>query len=570
MAQAPVKVYEAIWAQTARLLAAESFSVALCGPGPNQITYEFVVDRGVRQVPQTRELGDGLSDLVVRTGKPLLVRSFQMEEGSYPLSWMGAPMISADRILGLVAVQSYREGAYEQRDLSILGMLATWAGSAIESERSYRMQKQEAESSAVLLRVTRALTAETEESTLLRSTVEIVPTLVECDRCSGWWWMADREEFEPAWRCNAATRRSEEFTSAPLKPSGIPAIRQLLDAKDVVAVGGADSEQLGSLRDSLSMELHSVALVPMVTEGELMGLIAVVRARDGAGFTSREIDLLRALADIAALALQNLRYHRQKGEAAALRELNEMKSRLIATISHELRTPLSFVQAGSELLTQRLLDPEQLRQVAGLVNQGSTRLAEIVDDIIQFADLQSGAVSLYPASHNPTALIREAIDEVAGGTAAERVRLEAAEPMPMVRIDGERLRSIVVRLVRNALNFSHDTSPVVVRVTAPDGRLRIEVSDQGLGIPKEEVERVFEPFFRGEVSQARCIPGTGLGLSIVKRLVDAMGGEVAISSEPGKGTVVVVTVPVDLRPRDDYPNSRELHSPWNSETLGTR
>lgn len=565
MVEAPEKVYEAIWAQTARLLGAESFSVALCGPGPNQITYEFVIDRGVRQVPQTRELGDGLSDLVVRMGKPFLVRSFLLEEGSYPLSWMGAPIVSGDTILGLVTVQRYREGAYQQKDLSILSMLANWAASAIEARRSYQTQKQEAESSAALLRITRALTSEIEESNLLRSAVEIVPTVVECDRCSTWRWVGERREFEPGWRCNGATKRAEEFDSAPLRLEGVPAISRLLATKDVVAIGDCDNEQLGSLRNSLSKELRSVALVPLALEGELLGLIAVVRAPEGESFSQREVDLLRALADIVALAMQNLRHHRQKGEAAALRELSEMKSRLISSISHELRTPLSFVQAGSELLMQRLLDPEQLRQVAGLVNQGSVRLAEIVDDIIQFADLQSGLVSLAPVPTDPAVFVREVVDEVAGANDSHRVAVRMVGPLPTVTVDGEKLKSVIVRLIRNALNFSPADSPIELEISAPRNRLQIQVSDNGFGIPREEMDRLFEPFFRGEASQARCVPGAGLGLSIVKQLVEAMGGEVSVSSEPGSGTTVLISVPVKAAPGNDESNSDANSSSIDSE-----
>ncbi len=544
MAQLPDKIYESILAQTTKLLMAESFSIALCGPGPDQITYELSVDRGVKRVPQTRELGDGLSEIVVRTGKPLLVRNFELEDGTLPLSWMGAPILSGEKVLGLIAVQCSREDAYERRDLFILTALAGWTSSVVEADRLIRCQTQETESSAALLRVTRALGGETEEKQLLGSAVEIVPTVVECDRCSAWWWSEARREFEPACRCTMSNRKPQELASAPLQPQGVPALQSLIESMEVVTISAAEADQLGDLRAMLSNDLQSVALVPLQSEGELAGLIAVVKAQEGRGFTSREVDLLRGLADIVALSLQNLRHHRQKGEAAALRELNEVKSRLISTISHELRTPLSFVQAGSELLMQRLLDPEQLRQVAGLVNQGSMRLAEIVDDIIQFADLQSGCVSLSFESSDPMLVVQEAIDEAVGVAAGNRVLLRSEQQLPTVEIDREKVKSVVVRLVRNGLNFSDGQSPVQLCVSMDSGHLRIEIIDRGFGIPQDEVSKVFEPFFRGETSQSKCIPGAGLGLSIVKQLVDAMGGEVSVTSRSGEGTTVAVSLPV--------------------------
>lgn len=542
MREGPDGVLEAIWRQTVKLLPVESFSIALCGPGPSQVTYEMVVERGIRQVPQTRELGDGLGDLIVRTRKPLLVRGFELEKGSLPLSWMGAPMIADDRVLGFISVQSYRQGAFDQKDLSILGMLANWAASALESAQRYRVQKQEAEASAALLRVARVLGKETEQLGLFRSIAEVVPTVIECDRCSVWSWTTDKREFQPCWRSNAATRKVEEFTSAPLSPQEIPAVADMLLTLDVV-VGEVDSGQLGILGELLPADIRSVALVPLANGGEIAGLIGVVRSRVGADFSAKEVDLLRGLADIAGLAIQNQRHHRQASETVALRELSEVKSQLISTISHELRTPLSFVQAGSELLMQRLFEPDQLRQVAGLVNQGSLRLAEVIDDIIEFADLQSGSMPLSRQPANPVTLVRDAIEDAAGPTHRHRVLLEAAEPLPAMGLDGEKLKSVVVRLVRNALNFSQDPSAVHVRLSVEGERLNLEVGDSGVGIPPEEMNRMFEPFFRGQVSQARCIPGTGLGLSIVEQLVKAMGGEIAVQSQVDKGTLVQVSIP---------------------------
>ncbi|HEX2922907.1 MAG TPA: GAF domain-containing sensor histidine kinase, partial [Chloroflexota bacterium] len=536
MTEGPNQVFETIWAQAAKVFSAEAFSVALCGPGPNQITYELVVDRGVRQVPQTSDLGDGLSQLVVRSGKPVLVRDFELEDGTMPLSWMGAPMLNGDRVIGLLIIQASRPDAFERRDLSVLSMLANWAAFAVDSSQRFQTQQQEAEAASALLQAARVLGRETDPDGLFRAVAETASTVVDCVRCSVWLWSADDQHFAPMWRSSVGKRKAEQFTSAPMRPTEIPAVVDMLRSQDVVVVGENESALLGVVGDALPLGLRSIALVPLARDGEIVAQMVIVRSSSGEEFTSKEIDMLRGFADIVGLTLNNLRQHKQAGEAAALREVSEVKSRLISTISHELRTPLSFVQAGSELLMQRLFEPDQLRQVAGLVNQGSLRLAEVVDDIIEFADLQSGTVQLTLLSANPVTVVRDAIEDAAGPAHGHRVALEATEPLPKVKMDGQKLKAVVVRLVRNALNFSQDPASVTVRLSADVDRLRVEVSDSGFGIPAEEVEKVFDPFFRGEVSQARCIPGTGLGLSIVKQLVDTMGGEVSMQSKVDSGT----------------------------------
>jgi signal transduction histidine kinase len=544
--EGPKQLFETIWAQAAKVFSAESFSIALCGPGPNQITYELVVDRGVRQVPQTSDLGDGLGQLIVRSGKPLLVRDFELEDGTMPLSWMGAPMMNGEKVVGLITLQASRPDAFDRKDLSVLCMLANWAAFAVESSNRFQLQQQEADSASALLQVARVLSKETDSDGLFRAVSEIVSTVVDCVRCSVWQWSADGRHFQPMWRSSMGARKAEKFASAPMTPIEIPAVAQMLQSHDVVVVGDMESAQLGVVGEMLPMEMRSIALVPLARDGEVVAQMVIVRSHSGGKFTSGEVDLLRGLADIVGLAIKNLRHHRQASEAAALRELSEVKSRLISTISHELRTPLSFVQAGSELLMQRLFEPDQLRQVAGLVNQGALRLAEVVDDIIEFADLQSGAVQLTLLPTNPVTVVRDAIEDAAGPAHGHRVLLEASEPLAKVKMDGQKLKATIVRLVRNALNFSQDPSTVLVRLSMEGNRLRVEVSDSGFGIPAEEMVRVFDPFFRGEVSQTRCIPGTGLGLSIVKQLVETMGGEVSMQSKVDRGTAVVVSIPVQL------------------------
>ncbi len=371
MAEAPTEVFEKIWAQAAKMFSPDSFAIALCGPDPGVVTYELLVEQGIRKPRRTRELGEGLGDLLLRTRGPVLVRNFEMEKGSVPLSWMGAPMMSGDRVLGFLSAQCFQQAAFAERDLATLGILAQWAASALEW----------------------------------------------ADQCG----------------------------------------------------------------------------------------------REGRG----EYDL------------------------------SEVKSRLISTISHELRTPLSLIQSGTELLMGSLQEPEKLQQMAGLVHQGSLRLAEVVDDIIEFADLQTDRIPLALVEANPVSVVRDAVEHAAGAARASRVRLEAPDDLPAIRMDSGKVRSVVVKLVRNALNFSPESSQVLVRLSLEGGRLKLEVSDHGFGIPAQEMKLVFEPFFRGHVSQTACIPGTGLGLSIVKHLVEAMGGKINLLSESGNGTTAVVSVPVD-------------------------
>lgn len=556
----PDKLFEAIWTRAARLFPADLFSIVIYEREGHRARYEMVIDRGIRQPPGSRELSWGLDDLVVRAGKPVLVRNFELEDGSLPLSWMGSPLVVDGEVVGLVSVQSRQQGTFEQKDLSILGVLADWAASVVEWSTPRGGRTPGGTSPfAALSRAAQMISDEAEQDGVFRVIAETVPQMVRCEECYVWARRAtDGHGLQPKWRSRGAGAGPEPLASPAIDPDAVPIVAEVLAGLDWATVGAGEAGRLDGLEGLGKLEGRPAALVPLHNRGEVLGLLVVLRPPSGEDFASEDAELLGALASVAGIAIQNLRNSSRASEAVDLRGLNEVKSRLISTISHELRTPLSFIQAGSELLMQRLLDPEQLRQVASLVNQGSSRLAEVVDDIIEFADLQTGVGPPTPVPTDLPVLVREAIEEAAGAAQAHRVLLETPGALPTIAVDSVKLRSVVVKLVRNAINFSPGSSIVTVRVSVGASCLKLEVSDNGFGIQPEEADRVFEPFFRGEISQVRCIPGTGMGLSIVRQLVDIMGGEVALRSQVDEGTTVVVTIP--LVDPEQLPSSAKANS----------
>jgi signal transduction histidine kinase len=538
-------VFEATWDQAVRTLSPESIAIAVHGPGSNQLTYELVVERGNRQPTHTRELGDGLSDLVLRTKRPLLVGEFEQEDGSLPLTWMGAPMMNGDVVLGLISVQRAQPRGYDRRDLSLLGALANWTASELESARLRQQMQQDAESSAAILGFARSLSRETQREATLKLVAAVVPAVIAGVRCAVWLGMEENGRPELVWRSDVGAS-----TAAPLDPQfsearHAPGVLEMVGTRDVVLVPDGERWRLGALGACSVLDGSDVALVPLTAGNQVVAVAAVSRPRGSGGFTREDIELLRGVSDVASLSLSR-QPQGEPNETVAKDGMDDLKSRLITTISHEVRTPLSMITTGTELLMGKLQQPEQLRQVAELVNQGSSRLAEVVDDLIEYAEMQARAIVPSPEESCACTIAREAIMEVTDETNAHRVTLEISEPLPRIRVDAGKLKSVIGRLVKNGVSFSEEPSKVVVRLSVISERLRVEVSDGGFGIPAEERELVFRPFFRGEISQSRSVSGTGLGLTIVRQLVEAMGGDIELRSQPEKGTSVVATIPVEV------------------------
>ncbi|MEI7553070.1 MAG: ATP-binding protein [Verrucomicrobiota bacterium] len=229
-----------------------------------------------------------------------------------------------------------------------------------------------------------------------------------------------------------------------------------------------------------------------------------------------------------------------------LRELEGARQEFVANVSHELRTPLSLIKGAAEtLLDGAKTDPAALDRLLQIIDRHADRLTLLIDDLLLLAKLDSGRMELHP---EPAAL-RPAAQEVFGDLTARAlardVRLENAIPAGLVaRADPDRLRQILSNLVDNGIKYGRKGGVLTVSARALAGGLvEVGVKDDGPGIPREALERVFERFYRVDKARSREQGGTGLGLAIVKHAVQAHGGEVRVESEPGQGTVFYFTLP---------------------------
>jgi signal transduction histidine kinase len=382
--------------------------------------------------------------------------------------------------------------------------------------------------------------------------------------------------------------------------SGKPQFASQL-SDEILRGAARDAEHLAAIRQ---LGLRSFIIVPLTLDNQVLGAITVVTAESGVSYTEADVTMMRDLARRAAIAIDNARLHteaietreqlenqaaememqaeelqqqheemevsaeelRQTTEELLLRaqELeearreavaarvaadvaNQAKSEFLATMSHELRTPLNAIAGYAQLLelgVRGTLTDEQLADVQR-IQRSQQHLLRLISEILNFARIEAGRVEFTLA---PIALRDVLADtaELAGPkTRASRLRFEG-QPVDDIRImgDREKLQQVLLNLVSNAVKFTPPDGRIDVSCDVRDDEVDLHVRDTGIGIPGDKLEEIFQPFVQLGRGTAAPGEGTGLGLAISRDLMRGMGGELAVKSTLGKGSVFTITLPI--------------------------
>ena len=248
---------------------------------------------------------------------------------------------------------------------------------------------------------------------------------------------------------------------------------------------------------------------------------------------------LRTLARQVAAQLQ------LKRTLARQRQLDQLKSDFVGMVAHDLRAPITVIAGFAELMNRDwhdLTDDERTKYF-DLITNNVHNLSRLVEDVLEVAEVDAGKFQLDIQPFDLGGLVERTMMELSAAHAAGRLQVEVPSGLPFALGDEGRNRQIVTNLVTNALKFSSDDAHVSIAVSVEDKVLAVSVTDRGVGIPAEDVTRLFERFSRLQNSRQTRAKGTGLGLYICKQLVEAQGGRISVHSVPGMGSTFRYTVP---------------------------
>jgi len=295
-------------------------------------------------------------------------------------------------------------------------------------------------------------------------------------------------------------------------------------------------------------------LLEVIRNVDLHGLLSESRAAADGEVVSREIKLPDPPERVLQVHAVPLRFTGDEPgvviilhDITELRRLEQVRTEFVANVSHELRTPLTAIQGYLEtLLDGALEEPQHARKFLEIVFRHTERLGRLTDDLTDLSNIELGRISLRIEPTDLTEVTESALAIIQPRAGSGRVTVKASLPadMPEVLADRDRLAQILINLVDNAVKYTPAGGHVWVEAQRlPSGMVEVAVRDTGVGVPKADLPRLTERFYRVDKARSRELGGTGLGLAIVKHLVLAHGGDLGIESELWKGTTVRFTLP---------------------------
>jgi signal transduction histidine kinase len=537
-------VYVAVWEEEAGIVRMPFYS----HDGRRENYQGFLFGEGLTsQVLKSRQCLNIGEDLEA-TARSLGGRTIP---GRDALSWLGVPILSGKRALGVLCVQSYdRENAFSEEDARLLTTIASTVGAGIRNARLYEEARRKADEASALADAGREITESLDPDVVLRRIAMRANALLSRDSAAVF-----LIEGDGSLRAVVAVGRQASELQDFRVPAGTGIVGRVVATGEGLIVNDAlnDPEAVG-VPGTPEEPGEKLIAAPLAASGRVIGVMAVWRGGSEPSFEGEDLVFLSALARQAAVAIQNSRLHRRAKEEASRAEAlyaaastakeeaeaaNRLKSRFLANMTHELRTPLNsiinlayLIQEGGEGA------PPDVREEASRIEGAGRHLLGLINDVLDMAKIEAGRMDLRLEECDFRAIARGVLSTAAAleHPACVDIRDEIPDGLPPALADRIRLKQVLFNLLANAIKFT-PRGFVALRARACEKELVVEVEDSGIGMDEDELPKAFMEFVQLDDDMDRRVGGSGLGLPLSRHLVELQGGRLWAESRKGEGSI---------------------------------
>lgn len=307
-------------------------------------------------------------------------------------------------------------------------------------------------------------------------------------------------------------------------------------------VSAANRDILRAATLGVAEPLSAIA-IPLIAGETKVGVLMLENLRQPASFAPADLEFIQAVGDLIALSLNSARLRQDLTETQAISEANRLKADVISILAHEMRTPLTSIKGYSTalLMDEIAFNPETQREFLQIIDEECDVLQDLIRDLLESSVIDAGLLKLELQPVKLERLTAEAMEDVARRSRQHRLLADFSPDFPLVEADPERITQVLRNLLDNAVKYSPAGGLIVVRGQAQAGEVIVSVADQGVGIAPDDLNRLFERFFR--VQSGQHIVGSGLGLPIARTIIESHGGRIWAESQLGHGSTFYFTLP---------------------------
>lgn len=395
-----------------------------------------------------------------------------------------------------------------------------------------------------LLETLRTLSADLDNQTVLQSVISVASELTNSEVAS----ILKYEEADEHLHFIAVPwfhRDSIQGVRVPLEESVAGWVYQHASPLVIQDVKG-DERFYSEVDHAAEFQTHSILAVPLLVKGQAVGVFEALNKTKRAHYNGEDVTILETLASLAALIVENISLEQRTAKMQAVTDrLEQMKNDFIAIASHELRTPLGLILGHSTFLRE-VIDEEHHEQLDTIIRSGA-KLKEIIENLSNVENFQSGVARIRMRKFSLANLISEVLASFQEIAKEKRVGLHTEIKSPALLIEGDaaKIEIAINNLLKNAITFTSEGGHVFIVVEEIPGFAKVSIIDDGIGIPTEDLPRIFERFYQVESHLTRQHGGMGLGLSVAKVMIEMHGGKIWAESIPDKGSQFTFLLPLD-------------------------